>query len=268
MILALLVGILVAAAVWVLSVDSSNRRYVQLMRTVQRDAAHPGGDAAHPGGETSGPDSTGAPGGPPRDASLAARLRYRVNALLGRDGNDGADSPMIAVIDRSVQLLKVGVEPARVMGLVADLPGHPVIAGVLRKVARSMELGETPHAALNLHAGLLEDEDERILRGLASVWFVAEHAGAPAADMLASYASSCRDRADATRERDIALAGPTSTVMVLSWLPIISLGLAVLVGANLLELISSPPGALSVGGGLAMLFAGRVWMRSMLSKAR
>lgn len=203
--------------------------------------------------------------------SVRDRLRSFVMRVRGRpdDGVDpGADSPMIAVIDRAVQLLKVGIEPARAMTLVAEVPDNQVAERVLRKVARAMELGEKPHRALSLYASELGEEDARILSGMASVWFVSEQAGAPAAEMLASYASTCRDRADAVRERDVALAGPIASVMVLSWLPIISLGLAVLVGADLIELVTSVPGALSLFGGLVLLVVGRVWMRSMLAGAR
>ncbi|MDK8346615.1 type II secretion system F family protein [Brevibacterium sp. UMB1308A] len=201
-----------------------------------------------------------------RVRAFVMRVRGRGDAAVAVDGSE--DSPMIAVIDRAVQLLKVGIEPARAMTLVADLPDNEVVERVLRKVARAMELGEKPDQALRMYAGELGDEDARILTGMASVWFVSEQAGAPAAEMLESYASTCRDRADAMRERDVALAGPISTVMVLSWLPIMSLGLAVLVGADLVELVTSLPGALSICGGLVLLVAGRIWMRSMLSSAR
>ncbi len=201
-----------------------------------------------------------------RVRAFVMRVRGRGDGADAVDGSE--DSPMIAVIDRAVQLLKVGIEPARAMTLVADLPDNAVAERVLRKVARAMELGEKPDQALRMYAGELGDEDARILTGMASVWFVSEQAGAPAAEMLASYASTCRDRADAMRERDVALAGPISTVMVLSWLPIMSLGLAVLVGADLVELVTSVPGALSICGGLALLVVGRIWMRSMLAGAR
>lgn len=201
-----------------------------------------------------------------RVRAFVMRVRGRGDGAGAVDGNE--DSPMIAVIDRAVQLLKVGIEPARAMTLVADLPDNEVAERVLRKVARAMELGEKPDQALRMYAGELDDEDARILTGMASVWFVSEQAGAPAAEMLASYASTCRDRADAMRERDVALAGPISSVMVLSWLPIMSLGLAVLVGADLVELVTSVPGALSICGGLVLLVVGRIWMRSMLASAR
>ena len=201
-----------------------------------------------------------------RVRAFVMRVRGRGDGAGAVDGSE--DSPMIAVIDRAVQLLKVGIEPARAMTLVADLPDNAVAERVLRKVARAMELGEKPDQALHMYAGELGDEDARILTGMASVWFVSEQAGAPAAEMLASYASTCRDRADAMRERDVALAGPISTVMVLSWLPIMSLGLAVLVGADLVELVTSVPGALSICGGLVLLVVGRIWMRSMLAGAR
>lgn len=201
-----------------------------------------------------------------RVRAFVMRVRGRGDGAGAVDGNE--DSPMIAVIDRAVQLLKVGIEPARAMTLVADLPDNEVAERVLRKVARAMELGEKPDQALRMYAGELDDEDARILTGMASVWFVSEQAGAPAAEMLASYALTCRDRADAMRERDVALAGPISSVMVLSWLPIMSLGLAVLVGADLVELVTSVPGALSICGGLVLLVVGRIWMRSMLASAR
>lgn len=201
-----------------------------------------------------------------RVRAFVMRVRGRGDGAGAVDGSE--DSPMIAVIDRAVQLLKVGIEPARAMTLVADLPDNEVAERVLRKVARAMELGEKPDQALRMYAGELGDEDARILTGMASVWFVSEQAGAPAAEMLASYASTCRDRADAMRERDVALAGPISSVMVLSWLPIMSLGLAVLVGADLVELVTSVPGALSICGGLVLLVVGRIWMRSMLAGAR
>lgn len=254
-------GLSVAAAVWLFMGPGAGARVRRIFGV---------GGAGRAAGTLSG--GLGESGGRGR---FGDRVRAFVMRVRGRgDGAaagavDGSeDSPMIAVIDRAVQLLKVGIEPARAMTLVADLPDNEVAERVLRKVARAMELGEKPDQALRMYAGELGDEDARILTGMASVWFVSEQAGAPAAEMLASYASTCRDRADAMRERDVALAGPISSVMVLSWLPIMSLGLAVLVGADLVELVTSVPGALSICGGLVLLVVGRIWMRSMLAGAR
>ncbi|MDK7749151.1 type II secretion system F family protein [Brevibacterium sp. UMB10442] len=262
-------GLCVAVAVWLFMGPGAGARVRRIFG---------GGAGGSAGGGLSGVGlGAGTLSGGRGESGGRGRFRGRVRAFVMRvrgrgdgagavDGNE--DSPMIAVIDRAVQLLKVGIEPARAMTLVADLPDNEVAERVLRKVARAMELGEKPDQALRMYAGELDDEDARILTGMASVWFVSEQAGAPAAEMLASYASTCRDRADAMRERDVALAGPISSVMVLSWLPIMSLGLAVLVGADLVELVTSVPGALSICGGLVLLVVGRIWMRSMLASAR
>ena len=260
-------GLSVAAAVWLFMGPGAGAR-VRRIFGVGEGASGALSGAGRGAGTLSG--GRGESGGRGR---FGDRVRAFVMRVRGRGDGAGVvdgseDSPMIAVIDRAVQLLKVGIEPARAMTLVADLPENAVAERVLRKVARAMELGEKPDQALRMYAGELGDEDARILTGMASVWFVSEQAGAPAAEMLASYASTCRDRADAMRERDVALAGPISSVMVLSWLPIMSLGLAVLVGADLVELVTSVPGALSICGGLVLLVVGRIWMRSMLAGAR
>ena len=260
-------GLCAAAAVWLFMGPGAGARVRRIFGGGVGESGGLGG-AGRGAGTLSGGVGEGAGRG-----RVGDRVRAFVMRVRGRGDGAGAvdeseDSPMIAVIDRAVQLLKVGIEPARAMTLVADLPDNAVAERVLRKVARAMELGEKPEQALRMYAGELGDEDARILTGMASVWFVSEQAGAPAAEMLASYASTCRDRADAMRERDVALAGPISSVMVLSWLPIMSLGLAVLVGADLVELVTSVPGALSICGGLVLLVVGRIWMRSMLAGAR
>ncbi len=60
---------------------------------------------------------------------------------------------------------------------------------------------------------------------MAAVWTVSERSGAPAADMILRYATARRDALDADRERRIAMAGPRATVRVLSWSPLIGMGL-------------------------------------------
>ena len=72
---------------------------------------------------------------------------------------------------------------------------------------------------------------------------------------------------DSARERAIALAGPQSTVKVLTALPLLSLGLAVLIGADPAELLTSVPGAVSCISGAVLLVVGRLWMRRMLKRA-
>lgn len=201
----------------------------------------------------------------------------RMQTLIGRPAPEATikqqkhhddTAQALAVIDRAVELLRSGIPPARVMGHLATLPGSDALVSALTLMSRSLELGDPPHTAIRRHSEGLDPAAAEVFSGMASIWFVAQSAGAPVADMLARYAVTCRERADAARERDVALAGPQSTVRVLSWLPLLSLGLALLIGADPLKLVSSVAGALSLVSGAALLVAGRVWMRAMLRRVQ
>lgn len=235
-----LIGGLAAAGWWLLSADAAASRLTQLL-----------------------PTRAGADQSPSRPR-LFARWRRQAATASGPDDESAA----IAMIDRAAELLRVGMPPEAIMSQLGELSDDPHSAEVLGRMSRSMRLGERPHEAIRRHAGQLPTAQRDIFDGMAAVWFVAETAGAPAADMLARYATSCREKADAARERAVALAGPQSTVRVLTWLPVFSLGLGAFIGANPLRLALTVPGVLSLGGGIALLLAGRAWMRAMLRRAQ
>lgn len=197
---------------------------------------------------------------------IAAKRRSSKREKAGADAQ--SDESAIAVVDRCSELLRVGVPPVRAVSHIAGLGTDPELSRVLAKVARSLELGQAPHLAIRRHLGGLAPRMAEVLDGMAAVWFVAETSGAPAAEMLSEYGQSCRRKADSRRERDVALAGPQSTVKVLTWLPLISLGLSVLIGANPIRLLLSVPGFAALGAGAALLVLGRLWMRRMLRKAQ
>ncbi|MFL0575273.1 type II secretion system F family protein [Brevibacterium luteolum] len=235
-----LIGGLAATGWWLLSADTAASRLTQLL-----------------------PTRAGADQSPSRPR-LFARWHRQAATASGSDDESAA----IAMIDRAAELLRVGMPPEAIMSQLGELSDDPHSAEVLGRMSRSLRLGERPHEAIRRHAGQLPTAQHDIFDGMAAVWFVAETAGAPAADMLARYATSCREKADAARERAVALAGPQSTVRVLTWLPVFSLGLGAFIGANPLRLALTVPGALSLGGGIALLLAGRAWMRAMLRIAQ
>ncbi|WP_101652424.1 type II secretion system F family protein [Brevibacterium ihuae] len=173
----------------------------------------------------------------------------------------------VAVVDRAAELLRVGMPPAVVMGRLAELAADPVLARTLQRMGRSLELGDPPHDAIRRHLGDLPPSAAEVFDGMAAVWFVAETAGAPAADMLSRYGDTCREKSDAARERAVALAGPAATVRVLTWLPLLSLGLGLLIGTDLVALLGTVPGLVSLGGGVVLLLTGRMWMRTLLRRA-
>ena len=135
-------------------------------------------------------------------------------------------------------------------------------------IARAIGLGEEPGRAIAAHSTDLPGPAAEVLSGMAAVWTVSERSGAPRAEMILRYAAAQRDALDAERERRIAMAGPKSTVRVLSSLPLIGIGLGLLIGVRPLELITGLPGQLSIGAGLALYVLGRWWMRTMMRRAQ
>lgn len=190
-----------------------------------------------------------------------ARRRARRRARAAEDRQAAA----VATVDRAAELLRVGMPPAAVMAQLAALAEDSDLEQALLRMSRSLELGDPPHHAIRRHTHNLTAAE--VFDGMAAVWFVAETAGAPAADMLSRYGDTCRAKADSARERAVALAGPAATVRVLTWLPILSLGLGLVIGTDLFALLTSLPGLISLGGGAALLVAGRTWMRALLRRA-
>lgn len=207
------------------------------------------------------------------DPAGARRLRAlssprpRASAPRRRRTPEDRHAAAVAVVDRAVELLRVGMPPAVVMAQLAGLAEDADLEQALLRMSRSLELGDPPHEAIRRHTGSLIPAAAEVFDGMAAVWFVAETAGAPAADMLSRYGDTCREKADSARDRAVALAGPAATVKVLTWLPLLSLGLGLLIGTDLTALLSSVPGLVSLGGGAVLLVVGRLWMRSLLRRA-
>ncbi|WP_169251583.1 type II secretion system F family protein [Brevibacterium sp. 'Marine'] len=189
-----------------------------------------------------------------------------VRAVFRRGGHTADDQAerlwAIAAVENCAHLLKVGMTPQAVM---TTLSRHN---DALAPISRAISLGEEPGRAIATRSSALSEAAAHVLTGMAAVWTVSERSGAPAAEMILRYAAAQRDALDAERERRIAMAGPRSTVRVLSWLPLIGVGLGLLIGVRPLELISGLPGQLSIGAGLLLYGAGRWWMRTMMLRAQ
>lgn len=226
---------------------------------------------AHPldGGQSVGQAQTGGPASAGGTASGGGAASETGAGPAPAGGDAEVEDPhrAIAVIDRAAALLRIGLPPATVTIQLAEVSDVD-LAVVLTRVSRSMSLGDDPGVAFARHADALPGPLSQVLTGMGSVWAVAESAGAPAADVLERYARSRREIAEAERERAVALAGPQATVTVLTWLPAAGLGLALLIGADPLALLGSPVGLVSIGSGIVLLTAGRLWMRRMLERAR
>ena len=97
---------------------------------------------------------------------------------------------------------------------------------------------------------------------------MSESAGAPLATRLERAAEHAEERIDALLGRQSALAAPRATGRILSWLPLLGLGLGVLMGSDPVGVLTgSILGALTGLFGLGLAFAGRRWTAALVHRA-
>lgn len=129
-------------------------------------------------------------------------------------------------------------------------PAHLACAQLLENSARMR-----PHSRERLHDLQLS------LR-------MSESAGAPLATSLERAAEHAEERIDALLGRQSALAAPRATGRILSWLPLLGLGLGVLMGSDPVGVLTgSILGALTSLLGLGLAFAGRRWTAALVHRA-
>ncbi len=129
-------------------------------------------------------------------------------------------------------------------------PAHLACAQLLENSARMR-----PHSRERLHDLQLS------LR-------MSESAGAPFATSLERAAEHAEERIDALLGRQSALAAPRATGRILSWLPLLGLGLGVLMGSDPVGVLTgSILGALTGLLGLGLAFAGRRWTAVLVHRA-
>ncbi|WP_426699167.1 type II secretion system F family protein [Rothia mucilaginosa] len=130
------------------------------------------------------------------------------------------------------------------------VPAHLACAQLLENSARMR-----PHSRERLHDLQLS------LR-------MSESAGAPLATSLERAAEHAEERIDALLGRQSALAAPRATGRILSWLPLLGLGLGVLMGSDPVGVLTgSILGALTGMLGLGLAFAGRRWTAALVHRA-
>ena len=129
-------------------------------------------------------------------------------------------------------------------------PAHLACAQLLENSARMR-----PHSRERLHDLQLS------LR-------MSESAGAPLATSLERAAEHAEERIDALLGRQSALAAPRATGRILSWLPLLGLGLGVLMGSDPVGVLTgSILGALTGMLGLGLALAGRRWTAALVHRA-
>jgi tight adherence protein B len=139
-----------------------------------------------------------------------------------------------------------------------------VRAAAFRGLPVSQAIRRSAPAAFPRAAG----REPRIWLELAACFDIAEASGCPLAEVLARFAAQLEVEDDADAARETALAGPKATVSLLTWLPVMGLGLGMALGVDpLAMLFGTPLGMAALAAGVALTIAGRIWSARLVHAA-
>lgn len=163
----------------------------------------------------------------------------------------------------------------RVRGLSSEDYGHKRCAEDIRRFTQALATVTSWGAPAHLACAQLLESNTRMrphsrerLHDLQLSLRMSESAGAPLATSLERAAEHAEERIDALLGRQSALAAPRATGRILSWLPLLGLGLGVLMGSDPVGVLTgSILGALTGVLGLGLAFAGRRWTAALVHRA-
>lgn len=175
--------------------------------------------------------------------------------------------PLADALETLAAALRAGLSPADALRVCASatewgLQQPERMTQVARAVARGDPCGSAWHLPNDSR------EAEEAYRSLAAVWEVALDTGAPLAEALVTLSDQLREEARIRSRLDALAAAPRTSQRLLTLLPIVGPGLALLVGADPTHLyFSSSMGAVSAVAGVLLTVIGWRWSRAMVAAA-
>lgn len=164
---------------------------------------------------------------------------------------------------------------ARGLSPLSEDYGHKRCAEDIRRFTQALATVTSWGAPAHLACAQLLENSTRMrphsrerLHDLQLSLRMSESAGAPLATSMERAAEHAEERIDALLGRQSALAAPRATGRILSWLPLLGLGLGVLMGSDPVGVLTgSVLGALTGLLGLGLAFAGRRWTAALVHRA-
>ena len=228
---------------------------------------------------------TGTRGGRVRRNGRPAATRRSVLGLTRGSRKEGFVS-LTVVVQQLAALLKGGRSPSRLWDELWQLyvergsahddarrprlsPGSAAVLSAARGAAlRGAPVAEAIRSACSPSGHGAGGHEPRIWAELAACFEIAAASGCPLADVLTRFAAQLEVEDDAEAARQTALAGPKATVALLTWLPLLGLGLGVCLGVDpLAMLLGTPFGVAALVAGIALTVAGRVWSARLVRAA-
>lgn len=194
--------------------------------------------------------------------------------------------PLTVLVQQLAALLKGGRTPARLWDELCLVyggsspadgasggprlsPGSAAVLAAARGAAmRGSPVAEAIRFAAASSGHAAGSREPRIWQELAACFDIAEASGCPLADVLTRFAAQLEVEDDAEAARQTALAGPSSTVTLLTWLPLLGLGLGFCLGVDpLAMLLGTPIGVAALVAGIVLTVAGRLWSARLVRAA-
>ena len=171
--------------------------------------------------------------------------------------------------------VRKSARPRRARGSLSEEYGHKRCAEDIRRFTQALATVTSWGAPAHLACAQLLENSTRMrphsrerLHDLQLSLRMSESAGAPLATSMERAAEHAEERIDALLGRQSALAAPRATGRILSWLPLLGLGLGVLMGSDPVGVLTgSILGALTGLLGLGLAFAGRRWTAVLVHRA-
>lgn len=143
-----------------------------------------------------------------------------------------------------------------------------VLAAARGAALRGSPVAEAIRLAIPPSGRTAGSDEPRVWAELAACFDIAEASGCPLADVLTRFAAQLEVEDDAEAARQTALAGPRATVTLLTWLPLLGLGLGICLGVDpLAMLIGTPLGVAALVAGIVLTVAGRIWSSRLVHAA-
>ncbi len=115
--------------------------------------------------------------------------------------------------------------------------------------------------------GVADRSHDPGLHAVAAAWQLSEATGAPLADALGVAARLRRGETERAARAKAALAAPTTSVNLLTALPVCGAALGMLLGADVLSVYTSGFAAVTVLPGAVLILLGRAWCHRMVANA-
>lgn len=244
------------------------------------------GQLAPRGGPGRGSAGPGSGGGTAR-VGRRGRARGGPTGWPGKARQRSGCVPMTVVVQQLAALLKGGRTPSRLwdelwMVYAAEerpgagpddgpglTPGSLAMLSVARGAAmRGSPVADAIRAASAKAFHGANSREQRIWGELAACFDIAAASGCPLAEVLTRLAAQLEVEDDAEAARQTALAGPKATVTLLTWLPLLGLGLGAALGVDPLSiLLGTPLGMAALAAGVVLTAAGRIWSAKLVRSA-